>query len=61
MELRSTKKMKIVFGNIIYFEMINLCYLLVVLLACLQGRGHDTLESVWPVVVHNFETVISSP
>ena len=39
----------------------NLCYLLVVLLACLQGRGHDTLESVWPVVVHNFETVISSP
>ena len=38
-ELRSTKKMKIVFGNIIYFEMINLCYLLVVLLACLQGRS----------------------
>ena len=38
----------------------NLCYLLLVLLACLQGRGHDTLESVWPVVVQNFETEISS-
>ena len=39
MELRGTKKMKRLFGNIISFEMMSLCYLLLVLLACFQGRA----------------------
>ena len=39
MELRSTKKMKRLFGNIISFEMMSLCYLLLVLIAGLQGRS----------------------